>query len=293
MTTQYGSSIAANISISDIDLWFVKQDRTGNVSEPLKLDSLTYVKKINDPINNGQSISGLFNLSIPPNFYLTYGVGTYNFYLTPRKFNATILDVSYIDGTDIRGIVLNLNSLDTYAREKMIRNNGVAGFLVRYIDSNLTEDNIIPNRERLITANYRVEPVNASLNNNDNQIGVRYRFNDTSNSIFLIVNPTVEGISQDNNDTFIGSVGQDIVISSTYFEPQLIELEFTDYDIKTIYDGIFGNQTVNFDKGLRTFYDSEGNIITQREEITIKNDLGDDLRKIAKTVSTIDNSETL
>jgi len=241
----------------------------------------------------GRSISGLYKLNIPSSFYLNQGNGTYSFYVIPRSFELTISDVSFLDGTNIKGLVINTSNLDSYIKNKLLNVNNVSGYLIRYINDENEEDSIVSSLERIVSYNYRVEAITASLNSNINQYGLRYRINNTSDNVLLVVNPTVSGINSFADELFIGITGQKIVLSNTYFEPQLITVDFTDVDLQTLFDGIYGNQTFNYEKGLRTFYDDNGAIIHQRIESTVKNNVGDDIRKFAKNTDAIDTSESI
>lgn len=290
----YGSIVPANIDINDIDLQFSYQtDLNTSPSNILTLTPTDFIKKTISPDNANENNAGLYTLEIPPSFYAQRGLGFYHFYLRPRKMRMTIADCAYLEDTDLKGIVIDLNQISSYARSKLSKNNEVIGYIVQYLEQNQAQEKLIPNLFRVVTSSYRVEPISTSLNNSQSQAGVRYRLNQNSTLVFLSLSPSSNVGINDNELSFIGNPTQQIILQNSYFSPKLIQLEITDVDEKTLYYGLFGNQSVNYENGIRTYFDDDGEIFLQKDEYTIKDDQGNPLKKISQIRDNINFNESL
>ena len=291
MSIVYGSVLPAYVDINDIDLmFFYQKDNFSDISESLILSPNQYIKSISSPDVFGEDNGGIYKLVIPASFYIQRGLGLYTFQVRPKKHRLTIRDCSFLENTDEKGIILDLNEMTAETKSLFQTNNKSSGSVIYFIDNNLST-RVIPNQHRIITTHYRVEPISTSLNNSQNRNGIRYRLNEASNLVFLVLTPV--NTSLNTNDLFIGTPTQNIILTNTSFEPITIQIQVNDFDDKDIYYGIYGNQTFNYNTGIRTFYDLNGNIIVQKDEYTTKDDFLNDLKKISKVREVIDYNETL
>lgn len=290
----YGSVIPANIDINDIELQFsFQKDLATPLASVQTLQPTDFIKKTIDNQRPNQNNAGTYSLEIPANFYATRGLGFYHFYLRPRKMDMTIADCAYLEDTDLKGIIVDLNQMSSYARSKLSKDNNVIGYIVQYLEQGATPEKLIPNLFRIATASYRVEPVPSSLNNTQSQAGVRYRLNQNSSLVFIALSPSSTVGINDNEIAFIGNPTQQIIMQNSYFSPKLLQVQITDVDEKSLYYGIFGDQSFNFENGIRTFFDEQGQIYLQKDEFTIKDDTGNPLKKISKIRDSIDFNEDL
>jgi hypothetical protein len=96
---------------------------------------------------------------------------------------------------------------------------------------------------------------------------------------------------------FIGNPNQNVLLSNTYFDPQMISLKITEHDIDSLAIGIYGNQVKNINTGVRTYLDENGDIFKQYSEYIKKDQItGKDLYEIKKEfdiVDSIDNFEEI
>lgn len=290
----YGSIIPANVDINDIDLqFFYQSDLNTSPSNIITLNAVDFIKKTISPDNANENNAGVYQLEIPPSFYADRGLGFYHFYLRPRKIRMTIADCAYLEDTDLKGIVVDLNQISSYARSKLSRDNNVIGYTVQYLEQGQAQEKLIPNLFRIVSSSYRVEPISTSLNNTQSQAGVRYRLNPNSTLIFLSLSPSSNIGINDNEISFIGNPTQEIIMQNSYFSPKLIQLQITDVDEKSLYYGLFGDQSVNFENGIRTYFDENGEIFLQKDEYTIKDDQGNPLKKISKIRDDVNFNESL
>lgn len=293
MSVNYGSVIPANVDINDIEIQFTFQKSyADSPTEFINVNALQFITQTILPDNISENNGGLYQFTIPSQFYASRGLGIYNFYIRPKRMRLVIRDCSFLEDNSEKGIILDLNQMDSYARSIFQVNNKAIGLMITYLD-NTVNGRLVPNIYRLITSNYRVEPISTSINNTNNQNGIRYRINDNSNLVFLSVSPQTTGLNNQIDNLFIGVPTQNIIVYGTYFDPVMLNVEVTDVDDKLLYDGIFGNQTFNYTNGIRTYYDDDGNIILQKDEFTEKDEFNNPLRKISKVRDVLDFNETL
>ena len=293
MSINYGSVIPANVSVDDIEIQFSFQKSYADApSEFVTLNSLQFITQTVNPDIIAENNGGLYQFTVPSQFYTARGLGIYNFHIRPRRMRLIIRDCSFLEDNSEKGIILDLNQMDGYAKSFFQVNNRAIGLMITYLDTSVT-GRLIPNVYRLITSNYRVEPIATSINNTNNQNGIRYRINDNSNLVFLSVSPQTTGLNNQIDNLFIGVPTQTIIVYGTFFDPLLLNVEVSNVDEKLLYDGLFGNQTFNYTNGIRTYYDEDGNIILQKDEFTEKDNFNNPLKKISKIRDVIDFNETL
>ena len=88
--------------------------------------------------------------------------------------------------------------------------------------------------------------------------------------IFCTVTPNSASVVNTNAVPFIGQPNQQVVITNTFFNPIMIELELVDNDIETLAYGIFGNQSKSLEDGKYTIYNFSNQIFAQYDLYEIK-----------------------
>lgn len=220
------------------------------------VETAKYLTAEADPDGINQ-ISGLYQLKLPLDVFNK--VGIYNVYIRPKQIRTTIQDIGVLASyPDIRGIILNSALITGTTSE----NDGFIGYRIEYFDSTGVRK---PNMFRIVTSNNKCEPTNQNVNGTTS-----YRFNDNSNLTFLTVSPSSASSARPLSLPFIGSPQDNIVITNTFFNPEMIEIEMTANDIESLYLSINGNQIRTLDNGLVTTYDSNNNIFSQVEHYIIK-----------------------
>ncbi len=253
----YGINKGANFVPADHAevLLCYRQDRTvQSVSGFTTGETTKYLTAESDGVNQ---ISGLYQLKLPLDVFNK--VGIYNIYIRPKQVQVIIQDIGILASyPDIRGIVLNTSQISSIATD----NDDLTGYRIEYYDSTGI---IKPNLFRIITSNNKCEPTNQNTNGTTS-----YRFNDNSNLTFLTVTPSSASNARPLTLPFIGSPQDTIILTNTFFNPEMIEIEMTDNDIESLFSSINGNQIRTLDSGLVTTYDSVNNIINQVEHYVIK-----------------------
>ena len=149
-------------------------------------------------------------------------------------------------------------------------NNGLIGYRIEYLDTNSSApDAKIHNFFKVVTSNNRAEAVNQNLTNS-NQKAIRYRFNDNSSLVFCTLSPASASNVKPNALPYIGQPNQQIIITNTFFNPIMIEVEMVEQDIETLAYGIFGNQTKSLEDGIYTIYNFNNDIYKQYDLYEIK-----------------------
>ena len=266
----YGTNIGANINPSDIEIYYsYTQSRDyDDVSNAQfkKLDSGLLSKPTVEGESSNVIIEGLYNLRLPLEYFNQKGF--YTIYIKPKEYQATISDVGVLSSyPDVKGIILDISTLDSDLSPLLTENNGLVGYRIIYYKNNGERESYY----RIVTSNNKCEPVIQNISD-VNQKAVRYRYNDNSTLSFITVTPSVSTTFKPNSTPYIGSSTQKIGIINTKFEPVMIEIEMVDHDIDTISTMLEGSQLRDLDNGLVTTFNSDNEIYSQHEHYTLKDE---------------------
>ncbi len=289
----YGTNIGANINPSDIEIYYsYTQSRDyDDVSSAQfkKLDSGLLSKPTVEGESSNVIIEGLYNLRLPLEYFNQKGF--YTIYIKPKEYQATISDVGVLSSyPDVKGIILDISTLDSDLSPLLTENNGLVGYRIIYYKNNGERESYY----RIVTSNNKCEPVIQNISD-VNQKAVRYRYNDNSTLSFITVTPSVSTTFKPNSTPYIGSSTQKIGIINTKFEPVMIEIEMVDHDIDTISTMLEGSQLRDLDNGLVTTFNSDNEIYSQHEHYTLKDEYtGKPVYEVKKNKeNSIDFSQTL
>jgi hypothetical protein len=263
-TGNYGIVRPSDVSPEDVDIilhYTPSRDETDNFTLT-KLDSLQYLRPYfsNDTIGGGvnELLGGLYNLTLPAGEFTALGI--YTLYFRPRIIRTVINDCGVLTSSpNTKGIIINIQEVPAEDRNKFV-NQGLVGYRVEYLNDDGTK---IPNFYRLVTSNFYCEPVTLNLTNTQ-QKNIRYRYaTGTSNLIFLTLTPSSAPTNKPNATPFIGVPAQNILITNTFFNPTVVEVEIVEHDASTLAIALYGNQTKSMEDGIYTIYDTENNIYRQ------------------------------
>ena len=261
----YGINRSANFNpITDAEI-FVAYAASRSVTNS-DFQAVTTSKYLTAQLAPGSTINplgGIYNLKLPLDKFNQ--VGIYNIYIRPKQVEVYIQAIGVLSAyPDIKGIVLKASDIVGLS----IDNDSLSGYRIEYYDQTGVRVN---NLFRIITSNNKCEPINQNITRS-NQIAIRYRFNDASDLIFLTVTPSSASASnaKPNSLPYIGSSGTKIILTNTFFNPIMIEVELTNNDIESLYTSINGNQIRTLDNGLITTYDENNKIFNQYEHYVIK-----------------------
>jgi len=298
-TGTYGIVRPADISPDDVEIFYhftPSRDTIGDTTLT-KLDPAEVLIKIDNP-NKSQSnvtgfevFSGMYTLKLP---VATFGVkGFYTIIIKPIEIRTSIVDVGVLSAyPDIKGLVFDMSNIPAQFLNRF-ENNGLVGYRVEYLNTDTTAtDAKLNNFFRVITSNNRAEPVNQNLTNS-NQKAIRYRFNDNSTLTFCTVSPASASNVKPNALPFIGQPNQQVIITNTFFNPIMVEVEMVEHDVETLAFALFGNQTKSLEDGIYTIYNFNNDIYKQYNLYEIKDRFtGQPLFEVREERDSIDFDKT-
>ena len=284
----YGTIRGADVSPEDVEIilqYAPSRDVTDNFTLT-KLDSASILRPyFNNDETGGNAgvevLGGLYNLTLPADQFNALGI--YNLYLRPAQIRTTITDCGVLSALpNVKGIIIDLTNVPTQFRNKFTP-QGLVGFRVEYLNPNGSK---IPNFFRIVTSSFYCEPVVVNQTNTI-QKSVRYRYVDgNSNLIFLTLSPSSSPSNNPNATPYIGQPNQDIIITNTFFNPILLEIELVEHDTSSLAIALYGNQSKSIDDGIYTIYDSNNNIYSQFNLYEIRNQFNSLLYEIKENRGT-------
>lgn len=295
----YGIVRPADITPDDVEIFYhfsPSRDSIGNVTLQ-KLDPNEVLIKMDNPnkvqsgISGFEVFGGMYTLKLPTNIFGTKGF--YSIIIKPIEIRTRIIDVGVLSAyPDTKGIIFDISSVPT-AFTNRFENNGLVGYRIEYLTTNTsTTDTKINNFFRVITSNNRAEPVNQNLTNT-NQKAIRYRFNDNSTLTYCTVTPSSSTSINSNVTPFIGQPNQQVIITNTFFNPLMIEVEMVQHDVETLAYAMFGNQSKSLDDGIYTIYNFNNDIYKQYNLYEIKDVYnGTPLFEVREERSSVDFNKT-
>ena len=205
---------------------------------------------------------GIYKLRLPASVFKE--LGFYTIQIKPKTFETTILDCSYVVTNDNNSIQISKKGI-VIPTLQFLRTSSLIGYQIEYFDNNNVK---IKNFSKIVTSS---DLVSISPNNNNvTQGSVTYILDPGGNSLFLTVTPDESSLISRNQNTDIGSRGQKILISNTYFDPVTIEVEMTEHSIDTLAIALYGNSTRDLETGVLTYFDSNNRIYRQYNLYTQK-----------------------
>lgn len=273
----YGISRGADVSPDDVEIFYHFTASRNSVGSSV-LNKITNTNdvliKIDNPnkVNSGVSgfeiFGGMYTLKLPVSIFSAKGF--YTIIIKPIEIRTTIVDVGVLSAyPDTKGLVFDTSTIPAQFTNKF-ENNGLVGYRIEYLNpDNTSTDAKLNNFFRIITSNNRAEPVNQNLTNT-NQKAIRYRFNDNSTLSFCTLTPSSASNVKANTFPFIGQVNQKVILTNTFFNPIMIEVEMVEHDIETIAYGLFGNQSKSLEDGIYTIYNFNNDIYKQYNLYEIK-----------------------
>ncbi len=275
-TGTYGIVRPADITPDDVEVFYhftPSRDVIGN-SNLIKLDSNEVLLKMDNPnkvqsnVTGFEIFGGMYTLKLPVASFGTKGF--YTIIIKPIEIRTKIVDCGVLSAfPDIKGLLFDIATIPANFANKF-ENNGLVGYRIEYLNTNTSAaDAKINNFFRVVTSNNRAEPVNQNLTNT-NQKSIRYRFNDNSTLVFCTVSPGSASNVKPNALPFIGQPNQQVIITNTFFNPIMIEVEMVQHDVETLAYALFGNQTKSLEDGIYTIYNFSNQIYKQYNLYEIK-----------------------
>jgi hypothetical protein len=222
-------------------------------------------------------LGGLYSLTLPVGTFNTKGF--YTVMIRPVEVRTRIIDCGILASLpNVKGLVFDLNQIPSQFRNRLTPMN-LTGYRIEYLNNDGTK---IPNFFRVVTSNFYCEPVPTNLTQT-NQVSPRYVYTENpTNLVFCTLSPTAAPTNQPNAIPFIGQPNQRVIITNTFFNPIILDIEMVDHDFDTLAIGLYGNQTKSIEDGIYTLYDLSGqnNIYKQYNLFEIRNEFGEKLYEV-------------
>ena len=289
----YGNQRPSDVSPADVDiLYHYVADRTANAVVTLsKLDATTILTPVYHNDNTGgtpnvEILGGMYNLKLDSSVFTDLGI--YTLYIRPKQIRTTITDCGVLASLpSVRGLIIDLSNVSSDDRNKFTP-QGLVGYRIEYLDGTGVKT---PNFYRITTSSFYCEPVTSNLSNSS-QKAIRYNYSDVpTNLMFLTVTPSSSPTSRPNTIPFIGQPNQNIILTNTYFNPLMLEIDLVEYDVSSLANALYGNQTKSIVDGVYTIYDENNNIYKQYNLYEIKDDINQTLYEVREERTTIDQSK--
>ncbi len=249
----FGSRSLASVTFDDVDILFAYSPSRESIGD-IQLQPL-YNNITNMDFKKMIGADGLYKLRLPANIFKN--LGFYSILIKPKSFETTIMDCSNVVTNDSNTIQISKKGI-VIPTLQFLRTSSLAGYQIEYFDQN---DVKIRNLSRIITSS---DLVNISPNNNSiSQGSVTYVLDNNGNNLFLTVAPDEGSLISKNVSVDIGTRGQKVLISNTYFDPIYVEVEMVEHTIDTLAIGIFGKSTRDRETGILTYFDKNDKIYRQ------------------------------
>jgi len=266
----YGTIRPADVSVDDIEMFYHKTASRDDVSDTIlqPLDPSELLVKVDNPNNAGEIFGGLYTLKLPTSIFGSKGI--YTIIIRPKQIRTTIVDCGVLaSNSDVVGMVLDYSSIPASNRSSF-ENGQLVGHRIEYLNTNSSAgEKKINNLFRVVTSNNRAEAVSENLSNSS-QKSIRYRFNDNSTLVFCTLTPSSAPSVTPNALPYIGQPGQQIIITNTFFNPIMLEVEMVEHDDETLAFALYGNQSKSLEDGIYSIYNFENAIYRQYNLYEVK-----------------------
>jgi hypothetical protein len=284
----YGTIRQADVSINDVEIFYSYTPNRELVVDVqlIPLNPAEVLIPASNPSNINEIFGGLYTLKLPTNVFGAKGF--FNIIIRPRQIRTTIQDCSVlIDNQDVKGIVFDINQIPLDLQNRF-ENGNLVGYRVEYLKEETgTGQDKIQNLFRIITSNNRALPV--TQNQGNSNASVAYTFNDNSTSVFCTVSPSSAPSIKPNAIPFIGNPQQEVIITNTFFDPVMLEIEMVEFDDETLAYALFSNQTKSLEDGIYTIYNFGNQIYRQYNLYEVKDQFsGKPLFEVREQKFTID-----
>jgi hypothetical protein len=283
-TGNYGTIRPADVSVDDVEiLWSYTPTRESLSAVQLQnLNPSEVLIPAIDPNNSLEVLGGLYSLKLPTKDFGSKGF--YTIIIRPKQIRTLIYDCGVlIDTPDVKGLVFDITQVTSQLQSRL-ENGNLVGYRIEYLNDS---SNKISNLFRIITSNNRVLPI--SQPQSSNSATQAYSFNDNTNITFCTVTPVSAPSIKPNATPFIGNPGQEVIITNTFFNPLMLEIEMVEHDNETLAYALYSNQTKSLEDGIYTIYNFGDEIYRQYNLYEVKDKFtGKPLYEVREQKQTID-----
>lgn len=288
---RYGTNRLATIQPTDVEIYYTyKADRTVAPDLTNGINVLNSTTVLQPYTTNGTELfGGLYSLKLPSSTFNQLGI--YNIIIKPKQIRVQITDCgSLFNLPNEKGIILNSTSaVDNNGNQVDLTTlvNDLPGYRIEYLNN---DTSLKTNYFTIVTSANKCELI-SNNSSNSTQKSVAYRLNDSGSLLFLSVTPSTASTTKPNQRPFIGVPNQNIILTNTFFNPIMIEVELTEYTENELGIGLFGDQIIDEQNGVVTFYNPDKTILKQGLMYVIEDETGKPLYRVRENKTQIDNTQ--
>jgi len=278
----YGTVKMADVDFNDVDVLYAyspDRESLGDIQFKPLYNSVT-----NNELRKMLGADGGYKLRLPANVFNR--LGFYLIQIRPKIFQTQIVDCSFIITNNDQELQISKKGI-IIPKLQFQSSGSLIGYQVEYFDDNGVK---IKNFHRIITSSDLVS-VNPS-NNTSNASSTTYVLNPNGNQLFLTLTPDEASLITSEISSDLGKSGQQILLSNTFFDPVMIEIEMVEHSVKTLSYALYGQSTRDLETGVYSIFDGDGNLYKQYNLLTRKKQFTDGSIDVKEERTNIDRSQT-
>ena len=256
----YGSKKLSDVDFNEVDVLYsyaANRETLGDTQFKPLFSSIT-----NNEFRKMLGGDGGYKLRLPASIFNK--LGFYLLQIRPKIFQTEIVDCSFVITNNDTEIQISKKGI-VIPKLQFQSTGSLIGYQVEYFDKNGVK---IKNFHRIITSSDLVS-VNTS-NNTTNNSSTTYMLDPNGNQLFLTLTPDEASLITNEISSDLGSSGQQILLSNTFFDPVMIEVEMVDQTVKTLSYALYGQSTRDLENGVYSIFTEEGLLYKQYNLLTRK-----------------------
>lgn len=256
----HGTVKLADVDFNDVDVLYAyspNRESLGDTQFQPLFNSVT-----NNEFRKMLGADGGYKLRLPASIFNR--LGFYLLLVKPKTFQTQIVDCSFVVTNNDTEIQISKKGI-VIPKLQFQSSGSLIGYQIEYFDDN---GNKIKNFHRIVTSSDLVS-VNSN-NNSSNASSTTYVLDPNGNQLFLTLTPDEASLISNQSASDLGKSGQQILISNTFFDPTMIEVEMVDQSIKTLSYALYGNSTRDLETGVYSIFNEQGQLYKQYNLLTEK-----------------------
>jgi len=278
----YGTVKLSDADFNDVDVLYSyspNRESLGDTSFQPIYNSVT-----NNEFRKMLGGDGGYKLRLPASIFNQ--LGFYLLLIRPKIFQTEIVDCSFVITNNDQEIQISKKGI-IIPKLQFQSTGSLVGYQMEYFDDNGVK---IKNFHRIITSSDLVS-VNPN-NNTTNASSTTYVIDPNGNQLFLTLTPDEASLITNTVSSDLGKSGQQILISNTFFDPVMVEVEMVDQSIKTLSYVLYGDSTRDLETGVYSIFDDNGNLYRQYNLVTRKKQFSDGNIDVKEERSNINRAQT-
>jgi len=278
----YGAVKLADVDFNDVDVLYsysANRETLGDTQFKPLFNSVT-----NNEFRKMLGGDGGYKLRLPANIFNK--LGFYLLLIRPKVFQTEIVDCSFVITNNDQEIQISKKGI-VIPKLQFQSTGSLVGYQIEYFDDNGVK---IKNFHRIITSSDLVS-VNTN-NNTTNASSTTYVLDPNGNQLFITLTPDEASLITSEISSDLGKAGQQILLSNTFFDPVMVEVEMVDQSVKTLSYALYGQSTRDLETGVYSIFDEEGNLYKQYNLLTRKKVFTNGNIDIKEERSNIDRSQS-